>query len=179
MLNDILNFWTEADTLEKVAKAAPYVFIALGFLVALSGQYVRSSLDSRIKGLRAEREAARKGTSPQINVQLVRDPQSDQALVAVTALNDIPFKARWLIVTEQDEVVGGVMLQDVEFHPAAGRNTWSYQAGIDMARIRNGLLELRFEWWSVYSAELNNPEALRGRTVHRYRLVGSTIEPMP
>lgn len=40
--------WNNAEALAKLARWAPYVFIFLGFLLAVGGQFVRSKLDERV-----------------------------------------------------------------------------------------------------------------------------------
>jgi hypothetical protein len=57
-----MNIWNDIGTLEHLARFVPYALIVLGFVVALLGQVVRSTLDARISALKTEAEASRNGT---------------------------------------------------------------------------------------------------------------------
>jgi len=105
----MLGFWDNTDALSKLAKSAPYVFIVLGFLLAFFGQYVKTLLDNRIEVIKAKKEAERKNTAPLVDAQLARS-QDGRVVVVIASGNEVPFKANWLIVTEQDHIVTGVMM---------------------------------------------------------------------
>ncbi len=46
--------WENVESLSKLARIVPYLFIVLGFLVALGGQYVQSFINDP-SGLRAQK----------------------------------------------------------------------------------------------------------------------------
>ena len=60
----VIDYWNDTDCLAKLAKAVPYAFIALGFLVAMSGQFVRTRIDSRVAELNKSAEAQPKEHAP-------------------------------------------------------------------------------------------------------------------
>src|SRR5262245_46388138 len=107
-----MNIWNDIGTLERLARFVPYALIVLGFVVALLGQVVRSTLDARISVLKTEAEASRKRTPPQVEAYLATSERTGEILVVMDAKNLIPWRARWSIVTENNQVVAGIMLED-------------------------------------------------------------------
>ena len=88
----MIDYWNDTDFLAKLAKAVPYVFIALGFLVAMSGQFVRTRIDSRVAELNESAEAQRKNTPPLIDVRLGNSSSNTgESLLEIQAQNEIPF----------------------------------------------------------------------------------------
>lgn len=169
--------WNNVEIVAKLAYWAPYVFIVLGFLVALSGQVARSWLDNRVKTLREAAEWKRRNTPPQLDARLAISDKGN-IFTVIDAHNLIPFRARWLIVTENDRIVTGFMTQDVEFHPTRETKRWKHKANINLGHVSNDFLELRFGSTSLYAAELGYPEHLRGEIRHKYRLVNGAPEPL-
>jgi hypothetical protein len=168
MLNAL---WDNPEALARTAKVAPYVFIVLGFIVALAGQYVRSTLDARVQQLKVAAEAARKRTPPELDAYLAFGEKSRELLVIIDAKNEIPFKARWILTTANNVSIAGVPLEDVEIHPTNERRRWNSKANIQTDRLVNDYVELRFSYESLYSAELGGPDNLRGEIIRRYRLI--------
>lgn len=164
------NIWDDLDLLVKVGRWIPYVFIVLGFLVAISGQFVRGFVDERITQLRQAAELGKKQTPPNLDAQVAVSDKGS-LLVVIDVKNEIPFQSRWLVVTEKDKVVSGLMIQDAEFHPSPSRMQWQHKLNINKEEVVNDYLELRLDYWSVYSAELNHPQQLRGKIIRRYKLV--------
>jgi hypothetical protein len=165
-----MNVWSDIATLERAARLAPYVFLVLGFLVALAGQVVKSTLEGRIGTLRTVALTDFKRTPPKMVAYLAKSEQTGELLVVIDAENLIPFRAHWAIVTERKAIVAGIMLQDQEIHPSDERRRFSAKAGINQDQIVNEYVELRFGYESLYSSELANPPELRGEIVQRYRL---------
>jgi hypothetical protein len=168
-----VNFWNDIGTLERLARWAPYVFIVLGFCVAASGQFVRSTLDSRIATLKHEAETALKRTSPDLDAYLATSEGTGDLLVVIDLKNRIPIRCHWVIVTENNQVVSGDMMQDYELHPSSDLNR--FKANIDDARIVNQFLELRLRFESIYSSELGYPPSLKGEVIRSYRFEGGHV----
>lgn len=170
-------FGNNIETLEKLAKFVPYIFIASGFLVALSGQFVTAKLESRIKALREQAEQSRRRTPPKLDARLAISDKNNLFIV-INSQNQIPFKAHWILTTEKDIVVSGVMLGDVELIPTPERNKWQYKQDIQTDGVKNNYVELSFDYESIYAAEYNHLEELRGSIVHKYRLIDGTPYPL-
>jgi hypothetical protein len=165
------SIWNDIAFLEKAAKFVPYIFIVLGFLIAFFGQYVRSTIESRVKDLKTQIELSRKHTPPLIEAFLAFNRTIGQIVVAVKAQNDIPFKARWVVVTKNNKIISGLMMQDAEFYPSESKQSWSHRVDIPENDVVDNFVELRFTWQSVYFAELGQPNYLQGKLIHSYRLV--------
>ena len=58
--------WSDADFLEKIAKFVPYILISLGFLIAFSGQFLKTKIEARITDLREIESINFKNTRPEI-----------------------------------------------------------------------------------------------------------------
>lgn len=172
------GFWDNLDLLVKVGRWVPYVFIVLGFLVAASGQFVRGFVDGRITQLRQQSEDTRKRTPSILDAQLAISDKGN-LYVVIEAKNQIPFRSRWLVVTEENQVVSGLMTQDAEFYPSPEKMRWQDRLTISKEKIRNDFLELRLDYWSVYAAELNYPEQLMGKITHGYKLINGVPHPLP
>ncbi len=52
--------WNDVEQLTKFVKFIPYVFISLGFVVALSGQFVKAKVEERVVFLKQDAEIALK-----------------------------------------------------------------------------------------------------------------------
>ena len=93
----------------------------------------------------------------------------------IDAKNEIPIRARWRIVTDNNQIVSGIMLEDYEILPTQDRRRFSSKANINEAKVVNDFIELRFRFESVYSAELGNPPDPQGQVVRAYRFKGSRV----
>ena len=171
----ILDCWNDTDCLAKLAKALPYASIVLGFLVALSGQFVKTWIDSRVAVLSQKAEARRKNTPPLIDVRLGNSSGTGETLLEIVAKNEIPFTARWLVVTTRNELVSGFMTEGFEVHPTKDKNRFLVKVSINADKIRGNYIELRFSFASQYFAELNNPPSLKGEIVQKYRYSNGRI----
>ena len=173
----MIDCWNDTDCLAKLAKSAPYAFIALGFLVALGGQFVKTRIDSRVAVLNHRTETRRKNTPPLIDVRLGNSSRTGETLLEIKAKNEIPFTARWSVVTTRNEVVSGIMLEDFEAHPAKEKSRLLVKVSINADKVRENYIELRFSFTSLYSAELNNPPNLKGEIDKKYRYFSGRISP--
>jgi len=162
--------WNDIIILEKIARFAPYAFIIVGFIVAFSGQFFGSAINSRIKTIIAQTEHEFKRTSPHMNVLLGKSSSTGDLIIAMDAINLVPFKARWVIVTKKNIVVTGIMLEDHEIRPTNERRRFTVKENINAEQVVDEFIELRFKYESVYFAEVGNQESLRGKITKQYRL---------
>lgn len=91
--------WNDVEQLTKLVKFIPYVFISLGFIVALSGQFVKAKVEERIFFLKQDAEIALKKTAPDLDVTLGKHVPTGELVLQITAKNDIPFTSSWYIKT--------------------------------------------------------------------------------
>ena len=173
----MIDCWNDTDCLEKLAKAAPYAFIALGFLVAVGGQFVKTRIDIRVAVLNQRAEEQRKNTPPLIDVRLRNSSSTGETLLEIKAKNEIPFTARWSVLTTRNEYVSGIMLDDFEVHPTEEESRFLVKVHINGDKVRKNYIELRFTFTSLYSAELNDPPNLKGGIVKKYRYSSGRISP--
>ena len=174
----MIDCWNDTDSLAKLAKVVPYAFIALGFLVAMSGQFVKTLIDSRVAELNESAEAQRRNTPPLIDVRLGNSSSSSgEILLEIQAENEIPFTARWTVLTTRNELVSGILLEDFEAHPTKERNRFLVKVAIQGDKVRENYIELHFTYTSRYAAELNDPPHLKGEIVKKYRYFNGRISP--
>jgi hypothetical protein len=168
--------WNDIESLAKLARWVPYAFIVLGFALAIGGQYARTVLNDRIDTLKAEAELARKNTPPQVAAWMESDGRG-QIQTKIRVENDVPMNAKCWVVTRNDEIISGIMLHPVELHPTPETRLWRHPQSIQEVKIKNGYLELRLEYSSVFSAELGNPTGLKGSIVQAYMYENSQLRP--
>lgn len=70
------------------------------------------------------------------------------------------------------------MLNNIEFHPTEQNRRWQYKQNVNKKGIVNDFIELRFDYVSLYSAELNNPPDLRGKIVRKFKLIDGIPHPI-
>ena len=141
----------------------------MGFLLAISGQFVRSRIDDHIKTLEKQADINRKLTPPEVDADIGLAQDSRKHVIVIRCKNRIPFRADWRINTTKDELVR-VMLREEEFLPDASRDEFIYNVKLQEDRIREDYLELRFRWRSAYYIEMGSPENLRGVLTKCYKL---------
>lgn len=123
----------------------------------------------------AEAFAALRRTPPKVNAYLATVERTGDLLVVMDAENLVPFRARWNIVTKNDRIIAGIMLENHEIHPTDDRKRFTTKADIRAAEVADEYVELRFRYESIYSAELGNPAELTGRIVQRYRFKDNKV----
>ena len=173
------DYWNDVDFLVKLAKVTPYSSILLGFIVAAGGQFVKARIDSKITELDKIKVAERKKTPPSMDIRLGNSSSTRKPLLELVAKNEIPFTARWLVVTEGDSVVSGIMIEDLEIHPTKEKRRFLIRVPINDEKVRGNYIELRFKFNSLYAAELNDPTYLKGEIVKKYRFLDGFISPLP
>ena len=166
--------WNNAESLTPLTKVVPYLFISVGFVVSLAGLFVKTKIDSRILELQENAEKERRNTPPLMDVRLGNSSR-EQVLLEVVARNEIPFKARWLVVTKRNQVVSGILLEEPEIRPAEAKMRFLFDTSINADKVVDDYVELRFSFVSLYAAELNNPPHLKGEVVKRYLYAGGSI----
>ena len=169
--------WNDADSLTKLAGWVPYLFIALGFIIAWGGQYAKTRIDARAAFLREGEEITRKNTPPSMDVKLGIGESTGKPMLEISANNEIPFKASWLVTTKRDQVVSGILIEKPELFPTEGRSRFLYPVTINDDKVVDSYIEMRFSFESLYSAEFNHPASLRGEITKMYRYVGGKIFP--
>ena len=169
--------WNDVDSLTKVARWVPYLALALGFIIAWGGLYAKTRIDVRVAFLREGEEITRKNTPPSMDARLGIQESTRKLLLEISANNEIPFKASWLLVTKRDEIVSGILLEKPEFFPAEGKRRFYSPVTINDDKVVDSYVELRFSFESHYSAELDHPASLRGEITKRYRYVGGKLSP--
>ena len=91
-----------------------------------------------------------------------------RTLLQVTAKNGIEFNATWLVTTRNDTVVSPIMTS--QFHVVTSATpVFKTPVTINDDRVVDEYIELRFRYESVHSAELGNPEHLRGEITLPFR----------
>lgn len=174
----MIDCWNDTDCLAKLAKSVPYAFIALGFIVAMGGQFIKSRIDSRVAVLNQSNEAQRKNTPPSISVRLGNSSSTGETLLEIQANNEIPFTARWSVLTTRNALVSGIMLEDFEAHPTKEKGRFLVKVPINSDKVRENYIELHFSFTSLYFAELNEPPNLKGKIVKKYRYFNGLISPI-
>jgi hypothetical protein len=82
--NILKSMLTDVETLQRLAKFVPYVFIIFGFLLAISGQFVRSRIDDRIKTLEKQADINRKLTPPEVDADIALAHESVDSVQKTT-----------------------------------------------------------------------------------------------
>ena len=103
---------------EKSARFARYFFISLGLVIAMSGQFVKTRIDSRIVDLRKDEKIEEENTRPLMDVSLGKSVQTGKILLLINASNETPFKASWHIVTENNRTVSGIFFEKLKLFPS-------------------------------------------------------------
>ena len=112
----MIDCWNDTDCLAKLSKALPYALTVLGVLVAIGG-FVKTRVDSRLAELNQRTEVERKNTPPALDVRLGNSSRTRETLLEIKAKNEIPFTARWSVLTTRNALVSGIMLKDFEAQP--------------------------------------------------------------
>ena len=106
-----------------------------------------------------------KNTPPSISVRLGNSSSTGETLLEIQANNEIPFTARWSVLTTRNALVSGIMLEDFEAHPTKEKGRFLVKVPINSDKVRENYIELHFSFTSLYFAELNEPPNLKGKIV--------------
>ena len=151
-------------TVEVLAQAANVSSIAFAFLSGIAGLAAKLA-DKRKRAL----EDAHKRTSPEIEVSIKTSSTTGQLLVVIEPRNKVPFECQWKVVTRDNVVVSGIPLDWTKVYPDNQTPVLTQRADLDVNRIVDDHVELRFDYRSVYAAELLNA-SLSGRLIRTYKL---------
>ena len=139
-----MAIWNDIEALAKLARILPYILILFGFVIAASGQFFKSIVDARIGELESVALIAHKSTSPEIKAFLAHSARSGKRLLVIDVGNEIPFKANWLVVTENDQLVSPLMTGQEEIFPTKDKRRFSTEITINADKVTNEYIELRF-----------------------------------
>ena len=170
-----VTYWNDIEALGKIARVLPYILILLGFVVAASGQFFKSIVDVRIGEIESAALIAHKNTKPIIKVFLAHSARSRKKLLIMDPENEIPFRANWLVVTENDQLVSPFMTGQEEIFPTKDKRRFSTEITINAEKVINEYIELRFRYESIYSGEMSDPPHLRGEIREKYRFANEQI----
>jgi hypothetical protein len=168
--------WDNPELLSRLSRWVPYLFIATGFIVAMSGEWVRARVDSRVEVLKEKEANRRKRIPPSLDAYLATSQETGDLLVVMDGKNTTPFLASWLVVTKGDRVISGIMTNDVEIHPAEDRKRFTWKADLKSDLVVDEFVELRLRYVSLYAAELGNPPELSGEIRRAFRLAGGKVQ---
>ena len=138
------------------------IFVALLMFVAGISPFLRLPV---VKVL----EKQEKLTPPQLDVNMGYSDKGNLFIVA-DSKNDVPYKARWVICTKKDEIVSGIMIEDVIFYPKPNKRRMQYKEEIQKDKVIDDYIELRFDYRSVYAEEKSFPDSLSGKVIKKYKM---------
>ncbi|CAK3179106.1 conserved hypothetical protein [Vibrio crassostreae] len=170
--------WNDVEQLTKIIRFIPYAFISLGFVVALSGQFVKAKVEERVVFLKQEAEITLKNTAPDLDVTLAKFLPTGELVLQITAKNETPFTSSWHIKTTNNEIVSGIQLEKPVSTPTPEQRVFLFKAGVDTSKIKNNSLELDYFYESKYSLELNQPDCLKGKITKKYFYVNGEVFPI-
>lgn len=175
LLKRSVCMWDNIELLSRLSRWVPYFFIAAGFLVAMSGEWVRAKVDNRVEVLKEEEANRRKRIPPNLDAYLATSLETRDLRVVIDAKNTTPFLANWRVVTKKDRIISGIMMGDVEIHPTEDRKRFSDKADIRHDLVVDEFIELRLRYTSLYAAELGNPPELSGKIRRAFRFADGGV----
>jgi hypothetical protein len=138
---------------------------------------IKQELDAKKK---AEEEAERIRRTAPILTAYLAPVRKGKVRVYVKSENLIPFEYRYVIATENNVLVSGLPLSMSRAFPKAGNALFYNEADIQLDRVRNSYLELRYTFSSLSFEELRLP-GHQGTIVQKYKLGTdqASLEPIP
>ena len=170
--------WNDVEQLTKIVRFVPYVFISLGFVVALSGQFVKGKVEERVVFLKQEAEITFKNMAPDLDVTLAKYAPTGELVLQITARNDIPFSSSWHIKTTNNEIVSGILLEKPVSTPTPEQRVFLFKVTVEATKIKSNYLELDYFYESKYSSELNQPDNLKGKITKKYFYINGEVLPV-
>lgn len=167
--------WDNIELLSRLSRWVPYLFIAAGFLVAMSGEWVRAKVDGRVEVLKVEEASRLKRIPPSLDAYLAMSLETGDLRVVIDVKNMTPFLASWRVVTKRDRIISGIMMDDVEIHPTEDRKRFSDKVNIQHDLVVDEFIELHLRYTSLYAAELGNPPELSGEIRRAFRLADGGV----
>ena len=157
-----MTIWNDASFLAKIATWVPYVFIAMGAAIAMAGLSVKNKVDDRVRNLHELEQATLRNTPPEFDVFLARSEPSGRIVIVINTTNLIPFTARWHVLTKNNALVSGLLLETPEIRPTKPGERISWPVTIQDAKVVDDYLELHFSFQSVYFEIEGRPDHLKG-----------------
>ncbi len=107
--------WNDIESLQRFAKLVPYLFIFVGFIVALSGQFAKTKIEDRVRSLHRAAETRRAEERKRLDQEL-----HDGAAAALRATAAIEAKTlqRTLNTDQRSRLIkalASVPKADIEF----------------------------------------------------------------
>ncbi len=183
--------WKNREGVQAVSKGASWCAVVLAFLSGVAGictlvaapSGIASSLAvgfaflSALAGILAllagrqkeKLEEAFKRTPPDIDVGIKTGEEDQEFYVVVEPQNRVPFEFQWLVVTGNNQVISGLQLDWEKIFPDEQYKPMLQRARINLAKVIDDYIELRFHYRSIYADEVGDPK-LCGRLIKRYNL---------
>jgi hypothetical protein len=129
---------------------------------------------------RAEAEQERIRRTPPKIVAFLTSTGHGKVNVSVESKNLIPFEYRYVIVTENNEVVAPFPVGMAKVYPTRTQSSFSFPVDLQLERIKNSYIELSLTFQSLSYEELHL-EGHAGEIVSKYRLSAdqNSIQPIP
>jgi hypothetical protein len=160
-------------TNENFSLLATWVTVILAFLSAALG--VSSLLIEKHKDTA---EKIFKKTKPNMNIDIKTGESNKKLLVVIEPLNEVPFEYNYKIVTRNNIIISGIFLEWGKIYPSKDQPYLLELANIDLSKVIDDYVELRFNYRSIYSIELNDSN-LTGKLIKSYRLARDKTHVIP
>jgi hypothetical protein len=128
------------------------------------------------KQSRIEAETRRR-TPPQVSARLELGNEG-KFNVVITSKNLIAFECQYFVLTKDNQLVDGIPIGWLKVFPNRKKRTFLASTPIQRDRVRDGYLELHFEYKSLAADELNLP-GHRGSIVRKYRITDDQTSLVP
>ncbi len=145
-------------------------------------QIAQSTSSTTSQELEAEKvahanEERTRRTPPSLDAYLVPTGRG-KVNIEIKSENLIPFAYRYVLVTEKNVIVSGFPVSMARAYPEKGKSLMYIPADIQLNRVTNGYLELRFTFESVYADEFHLPAR---EIVRKYRIDAdqASLKPIP
>lgn len=154
----------------RSAKWASATFAFLAAATSLVAILADSAIEDWRKQIRS--------TLPIVDVEL-KQLEDLRFYVLVESKNLIPFEFTWVAVTQRDIIISPIMMGWETVYPTKDRHVFAYETTLQLERVIEDYVELRFQYRSAYSAEQNYPDALKEEKILKYKLANGRLEALP
>ena len=149
---------TERFVLTATWAAAAFAFISSGFgVLAIFADRTKEFL-----------ELAFRQSKPDVAVDLAVEPNG-KGRILIQPLNEVPFECDWCVVTLHNEIISAIGLEWPRIHPRKDMPVFGYEEHLNLQKVKNGYVELRFTYRSVHAPEFPKLQ-LSGKIFRRYKL---------
>jgi len=115
---------------------------------------------------------------PQVDARLAKSERTGDLVVVLVSRTLIPFRANYRIVTKNNRVVSGILLQAPEFFPTDGNREFLEKVDVNRSVVVNSFIELRVDYQSLDAPKLGNPQSLSGSVVRKYHIDDIGVRPL-